>query len=223
MRIMRGRRALGGDQAAVAQLGPQRRREVGRHQRGVLAHLRGGAGAGDDGGDHRVRGTELQRRGPQVDAMSPARRRQLVPARDHRGGSRRVVVGAAAREQAGIVGAAHDHRHPTRHASREQRIQRRRVEQRVSSGQEKDVGIGGVQRAQAGLDEIDAQAPAPDHTFLAHPPQGGHGAGHRRVEAVAPGRPVRIGADVVDVGDVDAIEAEPRQARLDRPPVPSAE
>ena len=209
---------MGGDEAEFAQFGPQRRRDGGRHQPRILTHLVGGATAGDDGGDDRVRGAELQCGGPKVDAMPPAHRCQPVPARNHLGGRPRVIVGPAAREHTGIVRAAHDNRHPARHALRKQRVERACVQQRVSPGQQKDVRIGGVQRAQAGLDEIDAQAPGSDHTLLAHALQGDRGAGHRRVEAVAPVRPVRVGADVVDVGDVDAVEAEPFEAVLDRAP-----
>jgi len=132
---------------------------------------------------------------------------------------RQVIVMIAAGQKARVIRPAQHHGRAAPGAQREELRQRGRLHQRVAAGEQENVGVGLLQRAQAGLDRVDAHAPALDQAFLAHPDQALEGAVLARGDAemmLEFGTRERIKREVVDVDDVDVAEREALQAVFDR-------
>ena len=157
---------------------------------------------------------ELAGRGAQVDRV-PGRRLFQTP---HLGDDLRrrlhVVVarpvGAALRaggQDAAVVGPAGDDADVLLQAQRQQLVQRALLQDRVAAGQQEAVEVAGARQAHQHLALIHAGADRADHALRAEPVQHRVGAVHHFREVL-----VRI----MDVHDVQAVDAQPRQAVLQR-------
>ena len=76
------------------------------------------------------------------------------------------------------------------------------VEQAVATGQKKEIRIGLVQCHEAWLDEIDAQPPGLNHTFVAQPGQRPCSARHGDREQTFPGIAMMVSSEVVYIKNV---------------------
>ena len=162
-----------------------------------------------------MRRAELQGRRAQIHAM-PGRHGGKPVAQRHLVGRGLLVLEVpAAGDQARIIGAAHHHMHAALLAAGEELVQCGLVQQAVAPGQQEDIRVRLLQRQNAGFDAVDAEAPATDHAFLPQPRQGHRGALHGDVEDLAPMFAMRVLGTVVDIGDVDAGQAQALQAVLD--------
>src|SRR3954471_17104131 len=111
---------------------------------------------------------ELERRRPDIDATllrdggNPVPRRNLLRRRLP------VIEGLASGEQARIVGAPDHDADAALRTGRKERVEPRVIQKTAPSGQEKYVRVRLVQGAQAWLDEVDAETPAPDDPLFPH-------------------------------------------------------
>ena len=147
--------------------------------------------------------------------MRVADRGDRLDLRDDLGRRRVVVPGVAPGENAGIERPADHDRGPGGEAFRQQIVERRLFQQRVAPGQQKRVPLAPFHRFEQHLALVDAD---PDRAHRAAAAQGFERAiaalaqcPHQRRMRL---RAVLVGADIVDVEDVDPRQPEPLQAVL---------
>ena len=92
------------------------------------------------------------------------------------------------------------------------------LQQRVAPSEQEAIRLrlGEVQHELAGLDSIDTQPPALDHSLFAHLCQGTERARAGCLELRQPGISVEVLGNVVDPYEVNAIDAESLQAVVNR-------
>ncbi len=119
----------------------------------------------------------------------------------------RAGPGLVGREQAGVVWGRRDDADAARLAQREQVVERRLLEERVAPGDHHEVEVAFAHGARRGIRVVRADADRTDKPLVAEAGECGQALGEPLVEVV------RVG--VVQVGDVDAVEAQSLERVLD--------
>ena len=110
-------------------------------------------------------------------------------------------------EQPGVVDGRGDHRDTPRERQRQQLVRRRAIDQRVATRHHHDVDVAAAHELGEHRGLVHARADRTDHPLLAELDEG--------VDAFRRGLlPVLVG--VVQVDDLEIVEAEPREALIDR-------
>src|SRR5665213_998418 len=163
---------------------------------------------------------ELQRRGTQRHSVSRANRLEPPHALDDRRRRRLVeVTGAldrAGREDARVEWRCDDHGLFARCTKRQEIVERRVFEERVSAGEHEAIEIACPREARTHVGALDADADRADDAFTAQALERTIGAIHRFGEALFIGVAMPARVDIVDEHDVGAANAEPLQAVLQR-------
>ena len=179
--------------------------------------------AGNDRGDDGMAERELQRGGGERDAVARADRldrfatRARTPDRPARNCTSRFGPAPVASD-AGIVGPADHDSDAALGAARKLEVEHVLLEQRIAHRDQEEIDVEQVEIARDRAHRVETGADALDHALIAQLFQRAPAAG---VELVQIRRRPRLGlevpgVEVVDQQDVDAVDAEPLQAVLER-------
>ena len=165
---------------------------------------------------------KLQGRGAERHAVALAYRLDLLRLVDEcRGGGDIVVRGAClhvARQDAGIVGTAQNHRDMALGALGQEFLKRALLQQRVAPSQQHAVEVARLDEASARVCLVDAHADGADDAGAAQLVERAIAPVHHRLEALLEHGAVLGGPeiDVMDQGDVDLLQPEPQVRVLQR-------
>src|SRR4030095_15018889 len=180
------RRRVGIEQLLALELAPQLDRDLDRQARHVLLDLGHAESAGDHRAQRGMEQRELHRRRAQLDAVAAAYRLDLLCLLDEGRGGGDVIVGGAglhaAGQNAGVVRSAQDHRDVALETLGQELGEPALFEQRVAAGEQHAVEVTCLDKAQAGVGFVDADAYGADDACLAQLVERLVAAVHHRLE-----------------------------------------
>src|SRR5207245_2935450 len=205
-----GGRGLGRQQPLRLQLLPQRRGDVDLEHLQALVELGSRAAADDDAVDGGMAEWKLHRRRVERDVVPVADVADLLRALQELSRSGLIVVmsaGLGIGQDPAVVDAAGDDRDPALDAFGQQLLQRDLVEEGVAAREQETVEVALAREAGEHLSLVHAGTHGADDAFAAQAIQGAVGASERLAIVVV---------GVVNVQDVDAVEAKSLEALFER-------